>query len=82
MSLKLKKNLKKHQSDLVCWEMGNCIHNHVLKANKEAMNYNAYVAFNTNKVMNMDNQSWILVHGYVLKIDVNFQFFQDYGKDY
>lgn len=62
--------------------MANCINNHILKANEEAMNYNAYVAFNTNKVMSMDNQSWILVHGYVPKFDVEFQFSQDYGENY
>jgi hypothetical protein len=47
--------------------MDDCIHNQVLKANKEAMSSGAYVAITTNEVTNMDNQSRILVHGYVLK---------------
>jgi hypothetical protein len=47
--------------------MDDCIHNQVLKANKEAMSSSAYVALTTNEVINMDNQSWILIHGYVLK---------------
>jgi hypothetical protein len=38
-----------------------------LKANKEAMSFGAHVALTTNEIINMDNQSWILVHGYVLK---------------
>lgn len=37
--------------------MDDCIHNRVLKANKEAMNSSAYVALTTNEVINMDNQS-------------------------
>lgn len=37
--------------------MDDCIHNQVLKANKEAMSSSAYVALTTNEVINMDNQS-------------------------
>jgi hypothetical protein len=37
--------------------MDDCIHNQVLKANKEAMSFGAHVALTTNEIINMDNQS-------------------------
>jgi hypothetical protein len=42
-------------------------HNQVLATLKEAMNNASYVALTANEVMNMDNQNWISIHGYVLK---------------
>jgi hypothetical protein len=37
--------------------MDDCIHNQVLKTNKEAMSYGAYVALTIDEITNMDNQS-------------------------
>ncbi len=37
------------------------------KVNKEAMGFDGYITFTTDEVINVDNQSWILVHGYVVK---------------
>jgi hypothetical protein len=39
----------------------------VKKVNKEAMGFDGYITFTTDEVINVDNQSWILVHGYVVK---------------
>ncbi len=47
------------------WEMVDCIHMHVLKLSKEALGFVGYVALTTNEMTNVDNQSWVLVHGYM-----------------
>jgi hypothetical protein len=39
----------------------------VKKVNKEAMGFDGYMTFTINKVTIVDNQSWIFVHGYVVK---------------
>jgi len=49
----------------VGWEMVNCIHQYVLKLSKEALGFVGYVALTTNKMTNVDNQSWVLIHGYM-----------------
>jgi hypothetical protein len=42
--------------------MVDCIHQHVLKLNKKALGFVGYVAFTTNEMTNVDNQSWVLIH--------------------
>jgi hypothetical protein len=39
----------------------------VKKVNKEAIGFDGYITFTIDEVTNVDNQSWILVHGYVVK---------------
>jgi len=39
----------------------------MLKVNKKATCFVGYVALTTNEVTNIDNQNWVLVHGYVTK---------------
>ncbi len=36
-------------------------------ANKKAMGFDGYITFTIYEVINVDSQSWILVHGYVVK---------------
>lgn len=42
-----------------------CIHNKVMATLKEAMSNASYVALTADEIMNMDNQNWISIHGYV-----------------
>jgi hypothetical protein len=39
----------------------------LVKVNREAMGFDGYITFTIDEVTNVDNQSWILVHGYVVK---------------
>jgi len=47
--------------------MVDCIHNQILPTLKEAMSNASNVALTVDEIMNMDNQNWISIHGYVLK---------------
>jgi len=47
--------------------MADYIHNQVLTTLKKAMSNSSYVALTVNEITKMDNQNWILIHGYVLK---------------
>lgn len=44
-----------------------CIHQQMLKVNKEVACFVGYVALTTNEVTNIDNQNWVSMHGYVVK---------------
>jgi len=39
----------------------------MLKVNKEATCFVGYVAVTTNEMINIDNQNWVSMHGYVVK---------------
>jgi hypothetical protein len=56
----------KHWSNQSGWEMADCMCEHVLKKIKLLLLGQAFLSLNTNEVIIVDNQSWLLVHVYVM----------------
>ncbi len=58
---------KKHWIDSSEWGMARAMHNVVLKQMKMVLQQNKFISISCDEITTLDNQSWILMHAYVVE---------------